>query len=204
MKKTVKAKYLSVQPKSNHKSKPAVEQQSRSAKTRPKTRPKTRHNTQPSSQSELQSSSQVSSKPLRLLAQNGEDFRILSGLLQDSILVPANVRWQKKAKRFTMPLSRFCWELVGLSKNSFFRVASCLVIEGVETAQQRGFKKDDKAEVVALLACELLATEGLRFTFSGGAELCLLGEQAETNSILARLADIGERQETQSIPQHSL
>lgn len=196
MKKTVKDKYLSVQPKSNHKSKPAVEQQSRTAKTR--------HKTQPSSQSAPQSSSQVSSKPLRLLAQNGEDFRILSGLLQDSILVPANVRWQKKAKRFTMPLSRFCWELVGQSKNSFFRVASCLVIEGVETAQQRGFKKDDKEEVVALLACELLANEGLRFTFSGGAELCLLGEQAETNSILARLADIGERQETQSIPQHSL
>ncbi len=144
------------------------------------------------------------SKPLRLLAQNSEDFRILSGLLQDSVLVPANVRWQKKANRFTMPLSRFCWELVEQSSSSFFRIASCLVVEGVERAQQRGFKKGAQAEVVNLLACELLATGDLRFTFSAEAELCLFGAREEATPLLARLTDIGEVQEAQSIPQHRL
>ncbi len=137
-------------------------------------------------------------KPLRLLAESAEDFRILSGLLQDSLLVPQQLRWQKKLGRFSLPLNRFCWELaVGEREHSnlFFRVASELVVEGVVSARHKGFESILAAEETAnaqesaavssssslanLLAVELAEGPCLRFTFSQGLELCLWGGQAE-------------------------
>ncbi len=187
-------------------------------------------------------------KPLKLLAFSAEDFRILSGLLQDSILALENASWQKKAKRFTIPLSRFCWEVVRQNENKLFRVASCLVIDGVVRAQYRGLQnlqkksqqknaqqektKSSSAKIVELLACEFLHHDSIRFTFSGGSELCLFNSEAgaqvpsgattdnneaENNEdkksanytpshqpLRARLTDVGEPHEAQSIPQHDL
>ena len=134
-------------------------------------------------------------KPLRLLAESAEDFRILSGLLQDSLLVPQQLRWQKKLGRFSLPLSRFCWELaLGEHNNLFFRVASELVVEGVVSARHKGFesmlasqstrgaqKSSSPSSLASLLAVELAEGPCLRLTFSQGLELCLWGG-AEKNS----------------------
>ena len=133
-------------------------------------------------------------KPLRLLAESAEDFRILSGLLQDSLLVPQQLRWQKKLGRFSLPLNRFCWEMVTDEHNNlFFRVVSELVIEGVVSVRHKGFdglladKKAQPQPFANLLAIELAIElplelkEGpcLRLTFSQGLEICLWGEVAK-------------------------
>ena len=159
-------------------------------------------------------------KPLRLLAESAEDFRILSGLLQDSLLVPQQLRWQKKLGRFSLPLSRFCWELaVGAREDSniFFRVASELVVEGVVSARYRGFDSLLVAEGVAnaeeggtaassslanLLAVELAEGPCLRLTFSEGLELCLRGDDAMALDLRARLTDSREVQRTDKLPSH--
>ena len=162
-------------------------------------------------------------KPLRLLAESAEDFRILSGLLQDSLLVPQQLRWQKKLGRFSLPLSRFCWELaVGAREDSnvFFRVASELVVEGVVSARYRGFDSllvAEDAEGVAnaeeggtasssslanLLAVELAEGPCLRLTFSEGLELCLRGDEGMGLDLRARLTDSREVQRTDKLPSH--
>ncbi len=159
-------------------------------------------------------------KPLRLLAESAEDFRILSGLLQDSLLVPQQLRWQKKIGRFSLPLSRFCWELaVGAREDSnvFFRVASELVVEGVVSARYRGFDSLLVGEGVAnaeegstaassslanLLAVELAEGPCLRLTFSEGLELCLRGDDAMALDLRARLTDSREVQRTDKLPSH--
>ena len=130
--------------------------------------------------------------PLRLLAESAEDFRILSGLLQDSLLVPQQLRWRKKLGRFSLPLNRFCWEMVTDEHNNpFFRVVSELVIEGVVSVRHKGFEgllADKNTQALAnLLAIELAIKlplelkEGscLRLTFSQGLEICLWGEVAK-------------------------
>ncbi len=147
-------------------------------------------------------------KPLRLLAESAEDFRILSGVLQDSLLVPQQLRWQKGLGRFFLPLSRFCWEIATDDKGPFFRVASELAVGGVVAARHRGFEsmltakdagkakgeeRDEERDeardeargetkppppLANLLAVELAEGPCLRLTFSRGLELCLLGEGA--------------------------
>ncbi len=162
-------------------------------------------------------------KPLRLLAESAEDFRILSGLLQDSLLVPQQLRWQKKFGRFSLPLSRFCWELaVGEREHSnvFFRVASELVVEGVVSARYRGFdsllavedssnaeegsttSSPSSSSLANLLAVELAEGPCLRLTFSEGLELCLSGEETMPLALRARLTDSREVQRTDKLPSH--
>ena len=48
--------------------------------------------------------------PLRLLAEDREDLEIISAALQDAILRPADIVWERKARTLTIQLSRFCWE----------------------------------------------------------------------------------------------
>ncbi len=161
-------------------------------------------------------------KPLRLLAESAEDFRILSGLLQDSLLVPQQLRWQKKLGCFFLPLSRFCWERATDERQSvFFRVASELKVEGVVSARHKGFEtmlaarstsqSDPASSLANLLAVELAEGPCLRLTFSQGLEICLWGEAQENDSskstprlppLRARLTDTKEVQRTDKLPSH--
>ncbi|HEY1073772.1 DUF2948 family protein, partial [Brevundimonas sp.] len=49
-------------------------------------------------------------EPLRLLAEDAVDLQIISAALQDAIMRPVDIRWEKDARRLTIVLSRFCWE----------------------------------------------------------------------------------------------
>ena len=51
--------------------------------------------------------------PLRLLAEDADDLQIISAALQDAIMRPVDIRWEKEARRLTVVLSRFCWECGG-------------------------------------------------------------------------------------------
>ncbi|MFN3353194.1 MAG: DUF2948 family protein, partial [Brevundimonas sp.] len=49
-------------------------------------------------------------EPLRLLAHDGDDLQIISAALQDAIVHPADIAWDRRARTLTVELSRFCWE----------------------------------------------------------------------------------------------
>jgi len=52
-------------------------------------------------------------EPLRLLAEDAVDLQIISAALQDAIMRPVDISWEKDARRLTIVLSRFCWECGG-------------------------------------------------------------------------------------------
>jgi len=45
-------------------------------------------------------------EPLRLLAEDADDLQIISAALQDAILRPIDIVWEKAARRLTVTLSR--------------------------------------------------------------------------------------------------
>ena len=71
-------------------------------------------------------------EPLRLLAHDEDDLRIVSAALQDAILRPRDVRWEREARRLTVTLSRFCWECGGT------RVMAAMQFGDVLAVKSRG------------------------------------------------------------------
>ncbi|MEG1028736.1 MAG: DUF2948 family protein, partial [Brevundimonas sp.] len=70
-------------------------------------------------------------EPLRLLAEDAVDLQIISAALQDAIMRPVDIRWEKDARRLTIVLSRFCWECGGT------RVMAAMQFGDVEAVKSR-------------------------------------------------------------------
>ena len=49
-------------------------------------------------------------RPLNLLARDGDDVAVISALLQDAVLPGADLKWDRKARRFVALVNRFRWE----------------------------------------------------------------------------------------------
>lgn len=48
--------------------------------------------------------------PLRLIARDAEDLRVISALVQDAVLSGADLRYDRARRRFSLLLNRFRWE----------------------------------------------------------------------------------------------
>jgi hypothetical protein len=133
-------------------------------------------------------------EPLRLLAQDEDDLQIISAALQDAILRPRDVVWEKAARRLTVTLSRFCWECGGT------RVVSALQFGDVLSVQSRQLPRGPDA-MLELLAIHFVPTEapgGKAFLmFAGGGDL-----RVEVECLDAVLADLTPRWKAQARPVH--
>jgi hypothetical protein len=133
-------------------------------------------------------------EPLRLLAEDHEDLAIMSAALQDAILRPADIVWEKGARRLTIELIRFCWECGGT------RVRAAMQFGDVLAVKSRGLPRLPDA-TLELLALDFEPTEapGGRVTlmFAGGGDLRL-----EVECLDAVVADLSERWPAQGAPQH--
>lgn len=133
-------------------------------------------------------------EPLRLLAEDAEDLAILSAALQDAVLRPSDIRWERGARRLTVSLSRFCWECGGT------RVLAAMQFGDVLTVQSRGLPRlpDTPLELLAL-DFEPMEAPGGRVTlmFAGGGDLRL-----EVECLDAVLADLSERWPARAAPAH--
>ena len=85
--------------------------------------------------------------PLRLLAEDGEDLAIMSAALQDSILRPSDIVWERRSRLLTITLSRFCWECGGT------RVRAAMQFGDVLSVASRGLPRQPET------ALELLAMD---------------------------------------------
>lgn len=88
--------------------------------------------------------------PLRLAAQDGDDLRVISALVQDAILTGADFTWQPRRRRFAVLLNRFRWEARGQGAE---RVRSLLVIDGALRAARQGIERD-RDTVLSLLTLD--------------------------------------------------
>ena len=92
-------------------------------------------------------------RPLRLVAADADDLRIMSSLLQDAVFSGEDVTWQADRRRFAMLINRFRWEDRVALKNPE-RVLCLLVIDDVRAVRSQGFDHKAKDVVLSLLSLE--------------------------------------------------
>ena len=94
--------------------------------------------------------------PLRLIARDAEDLRILSTLVQDAVLTGADLTWSKSRRRFSLLLNRFRWEDESRARaagRSFERVRAVLDFSDVTGVAHQGLNRD-KDTVLSLLSVD--------------------------------------------------
>lgn len=132
--------------------------------------------------------------PLHLLAEDADDLQIISAALQDAILRPVDIRWEKEARRLTVVLSRFCWECGGT------RVMTAMQFGDVEAVKSRRLPRAPEA-ALELLALDFLPTEApgghVMMMFAGGGDL-----RIDVECLDAVLTDLSERWPARMSPTH--
>ena len=107
-------------------------------------------------------------EPLRLLAEDADDLQIISAALQDAILKPVDIVWERQARRLTIAFSRFCWECGGT------RVLSAMQFGDVLAVKSRRLPRNPDASL-ELLALDFEPTEApsgrVILMFAGGGDL---------------------------------
>jgi Protein of unknown function (DUF2948) len=144
--------------------------------------------------------------PLRLVAQDAEDLKVISTLVQDAVLPVTELKHDAKRRRFALMLNRFRWEdraAAAAVGRPFERVRSLLVVEDVLKVQSYGFDRADKDLVLSLLSLDF--TAGVDGT--GRLTLVLAGDGAvalEVEALEVRLDDVTRpyRAPSGKVPHH--
>jgi hypothetical protein len=95
--------------------------------------------------------------PLRLAAQDAEDLKVVSTLVQDAVFPGTQIRWNAKQRQFALLLNRFRWEdqeTAERSARSYERVQSVLVFDDVLKVASQGIDPRDKDVIMSLLSVE--------------------------------------------------
>mgnify|MGYP003575449639 CR=1 FL=1 len=127
---------------------------------------------------------------MRLWAQDEEDAAIISALLQDACVKPAEVHYDAKARRVVILAHRFCWEC-----ETPQRVHAALRIESVMKARRRGWP-EDPAPALDLLGL-VIEDGGITLAFAGGTEVAL-----EVEVLDMILEDLDQPAVAPSVPHH--
>jgi len=133
-------------------------------------------------------------EPLRLLAEDAVDLQIISAALQDAIMRPVDIRWEKEARRLTIVLSRFCWDCGGT------RVMAAMQFGDVEAVKSRRLPRLPES-ALELLALDFEPTEApggrVILMFAGGGDL-----RIDVECLDAVLTDLSDRWPARVAPTH--
>lgn len=144
--------------------------------------------------------------PLRLVAQDADDLKVVSALVQDAVLPVTELKYDAKRRRFALLLNRFRWEdrqeaeRVG---RAYERVRSVMVVEDVRKVQSFGFDRADKDLVLSLLSMSFEPGEDgtgrLILTLAGDGGVAL-----EVEALEVRLDDVTRpyRAPSGKVPRH--
>jgi hypothetical protein len=139
--------------------------------------------------------------PLRLRAEDADDLRILSTALQDAVLKIGDLQYEPGARRFTVALNRYRWEM-----SDRFRVRAALQFGGVLKAVSRKLRRDAPDAVLELLAVTFEPSNQpedpsgtVTLAFAGGGDLRL-----EVEALDAVLADVSASWPARRAPRHDL
>ena len=136
----------------------------------------------------------AANEPLRLLAEDPVDLSIMSAALQDAILRPADIVWEKKARTLTIQLSRFCWECGGT------RVRAAMQFGDVLAVKSRGLPRlpDAPLDLLAIHFIDGEAPGGKAILmFAGGGDL-----RVDVECLDVVVADLSERWDARIAPTH--
>ena len=144
--------------------------------------------------------------PLRLIAQDADDLKVISSLVQDAVLPLTELKYDAKRRRFALMLNRFRWEdrtqaeLVG---RAYERVRSVMVVEDVLKVRTQGFDRADKDLILSLLSLDFTpGADG-----AGRLTLVLAGDGAialDVEALEVRLDDVTRpyRAPSGKLPRH--
>ena len=93
--------------------------------------------------------------PLRLVAQDAEDLKIISALVQDAVLPVTELKYDAKRRRFAVMLNRFRWEDRAAAERAgrgYERVQAALLFRGVLALRAQGVDPRARDLVLSLLA----------------------------------------------------
>ncbi|MEO0465073.1 MAG: DUF2948 family protein [Pseudomonadota bacterium] len=110
--------------------------------------------------------------PLRLMAEDTTDLQVISAALQDSVTKAANLKFDRRTRRFSIELNRYRWEDDGDPK---LRVRAILGVDSVLGVRVRGVPQNDPELVLSLLNVSFEADE----TPPGGKLTLLLAGDGE-------------------------
>lgn len=145
-------------------------------------------------------------EPLRLVAQDAEDLKVISTLVQDAVLPVTELKYDAKRRRFALLLNRFRWEDRSEAERvgrAYERVRSVLVVEDVRKVQSLGFDRTDKDLVLSLLSMSFEPGEDgtgrLTLTLAGDGAIAL-----DVEALDLRLDDVTRpyRAPSGKVPRH--
>ena len=137
---------------------------------------------------------------LTLLAEDPEGLGIVAAAVQDALVKPQDIKFDKRTRTFGLEVSRFQWERAG-KRPPYFRSRAVLAFAGVETVRSRGVSKDIDA-VHDLLDVRFDAAAEppggtVTLTFAGKTQI-----QLSVECIDITLMDTGTAWPTQRKPDH--
>lgn len=133
-------------------------------------------------------------EPLRLLAEDADDLQIISAALQDAILRPVDIVWERQSRRLTIAFTRFCWEC------GETRVMSAMQFGDVLAVKSRRLPRNPEARL-ELLALDFEPGEApggrVILMFAGGGDL-----RIDVECLDAVVTDLSDRWPARAAPTH--
>lgn len=135
-------------------------------------------------------------RPLRLIARDSEDLKVISALVQDSVLSAQDLRYTARKHRFALLVNRFRWEdraAAQAAGRAFERVRAVLDFADVTRVTHQGLDRRDADTVLSLLAVEFNAHDAADPASPGRVLLTFAGDGAialEVDCLDATLADV--------------
>lgn len=119
-------------------------------------------------------------RPLRLIAEDADDLRVLSTLVQDAVFPASEMSWQSVQRRFALLINRFRWEDKSVAERrgrEFERVQTVLAFDDVGRVSTQGIDRTDGDVVLSLLALDFAHSEDgtgrLTLTLAGDGAIAL-------------------------------
>ena len=116
--------------------------------------------------------------PLTLRAEDADDLRIISALVQDAVVTVSDIAWDARSRRLSMLVNRFRWEDAEAARREnrpFERTRALLVLSDVTRLSSDGIDRADRGLVLSLLALDWQAAEDgagtITLTFAGDGAL---------------------------------
>jgi Protein of unknown function (DUF2948) len=139
---------------------------------------------------------------MQILAASTDDLLVVSALVQDGIARVGDLRREASARRFTLALNRFRWELVQQGKQPS-RVRSGLMIEGVSAVRTKNLSRGKPDAVIDILSLEFSPDEA--HPPAGCLRIILAGDgviELDVECIDVTLADVSKTWGTRRLPDH--
>ncbi|MEQ9643211.1 MAG: DUF2948 family protein [Alphaproteobacteria bacterium] len=141
-------------------------------------------------------------QPLRLLAQDEDDLKVVSACLQDALTSVGEISYEPRRRRFAVLAHRFRWEASGDARTGGERVRAALHFDFVDRVRSRGIARDDTRGLLPLLAVTATPRDDgvtISLQFGGGGVIDLDAECVD-----CQLNDLGAPWRTERRPDHDL